>query len=98
VSQTIINFLHIVITDMPVLRGKVLDRETRAPLAWVLITLNTYSTTSGIDGNYELRVPAGDYTLKARSMEYRPYTRRVSLPEEKVYVINILLERAVLRE
>jgi len=80
-----------------IVRGKVLDRQTKAPIPWVLVTLDGYSTTTDDGGNYELKdIPAGDYVMRVRVIKYRPYSRPYSFPEERTYVVNIELEPAVL--
>jgi len=82
---------------MPSIRGVVKDKETGAPLPWVLITADGYSTTSDEAGRYELKLlPLGTYLVKARTMDYRPWTRKIVLTRD--IELPIEMERAVLRE
>jgi len=81
---------------MAVLRGMVRDKTTKAPLPWVLVMLDGYSTTTDRAGLYSIEVPTGTYTLKVRAMRYRPYTVTIDLPEERTYTRDIELELAAL--
>jgi len=98
-AQTNIRFKRELSFDMPAtLRGYILDKTTKAKLAWVMIEVNGISTTSNEEGYYELKdIPVGTYTLKVRTMLYRPYTRGIEIPEERVYELDIELERAYLQ-
>jgi len=98
-AQTNIKLRRELSFDMPAtLRGYILDKTTKAKLAWVMIEVNGISTTSNEEGYYELKdIPVGTYTLKVRTMLYRPYTRGIEFPEERVYELDIELERAYLQ-
>jgi len=82
---------------MPSIRGVITDKETGAPLAWVLVTADGYSTTSNTAGRYELKLlPVGTYLIKARTLQYRPWTRKIELTED--IVLDIEMEKAVLKK
>ena len=61
-----------------VIEGRVIDKETKNPLAAVIIFVeDTYpviSTTSDLDGYFRLdEIPTGRHTLKAQKTDYITY-------------------------
>ncbi|MBN1878039.1 MAG: M20/M25/M40 family metallo-hydrolase [Anaerolineae bacterium] len=70
--------------EMGVLAGEVLDAVTSTPLAgaWVTVTqlLASSSATTGVEGKYRLKLPAGTYTVTAAACGYLP----VTAPDVKV--------------
>jgi len=65
---------------MAILTVKVIDKTTKAPLPWVHVELDGMVQTTSADGVVHFDVPEGTYTLKVRTLEYQPYTGRVTVP------------------
>lgn len=85
-------------TMMPVeagvLKGTVYDSTTKEPLigASVMVEKKATGTSTDIDGNYELKLPAGVYNLSVKYIGYRDtvLTQRVPSGNEAV-VFDIML-------
>ncbi|MEO1652543.1 MAG: DUF5686 and carboxypeptidase regulatory-like domain-containing protein, partial [Bacteroidota bacterium] len=76
--------------------GKVLDQDGN-PLAFVNIVLQGTSrgTTSNTEGDYELSLPAGDYTLVFQYIGYQKKTQLVELGNDD-FRLDIFLQESTL--
>ncbi len=63
------------------LRGTVIDFEDGSPLpgANVIIERQNLGTSADVEGNFELSLYEGQYTLKVSSIGYKPVTKNISL-------------------
>ena len=76
-----------------VLRGKVTDRLTGAGLQGANIILRrNMGTISGADGNYILKVPAGNNTVTFQFIGFKPETRTLEIVAGDTIEINVSLE------
>ncbi|MCS7028205.1 MAG: carboxypeptidase-like regulatory domain-containing protein [Bacteroidia bacterium] len=83
-----------------IIRGSISDNNTGELLIGVAVTLEkpdgaptSYGTTSDIEGNYELKVPAGSYTVVFTYISYK--TRKipnVKVEEGKITTLNTVME------
>jgi hypothetical protein len=75
-----------------ILKGNIRDPEGEPiPYATVYIQELRQGTTSNAKGNYEIRLPAGKYTVVYQSLGYAPDLRTVSL-EKEVRNMDITLQ------
>lgn len=76
-----------------VVKGKVTDSLTRESLpgATVQIAGTTIMTVTDLNGEFLLRVPAGDATLEVRYVGFATYTRPVTVPAEGTLDLEIKL-------
>lgn len=75
------------------IRGRVTDSLTRETLpgATVLITGTTLMTSTDVNGEFLLRVPAGTVTLEVRYVGFDLYSRTVIVPAEGTVEVDIKL-------
>ncbi len=81
------------------LKGKVIDKDTKEPLAFANIILDNGGTqvggtTSDFDGNYTIKpVPPGKYTLKATYMGYKTVvTNDVRINSDQITFYDVKME------
>ncbi|WP_336205340.1 S8 family serine peptidase [Nonomuraea sp. LPB2021202275-12-8] len=75
-------------------RGTVLDERNREPLAGVAVTrADGRSVTTGQDGRFELRLPAGRHDLKLSRFGYRPETAGVRVQADRFSDVRPALAR-----
>ena len=74
---------------------KVVDADTGRPLPWVAVMLDTWQAITDDTGTAKLVVPPGRYTLKVRSLAYRPHTRTITV-REGLNPFTVRLARALL--
>ena len=56
------------------------DKETKRPVPWTLVLLGEYKDATDEEGLAVFEeVPPGRYTLRVRSLLYRPYTAEVEV-------------------
>ena len=65
------------------LKGKILDGKNSEPLVGAVVfhPQTGIGTTSNANGNFELELPTGDYTLKISFMGYEVLTQKIKLIE-----------------
>jgi outer membrane receptor protein involved in Fe transport len=84
------------------LKGNVADLKNNDALIGVNISVqnNQSGTTTDIDGNYELELPAGKYTIIYTYVGYEEIKQEVNIIEAKETVVNIQLteSRSLLNE
>ena len=82
-----------------ILQGTIVESETRKPLPGAVIRLNgtTFSTTSGISGEFILSVPAGQYTIICSYVGYEDLKKIISVPGDNPLLLE-MSARAVLTE
>ncbi len=81
------------------LKGKVIDKDTKEPLAFANIILDNGGTqvggtTSDFDGNYTIKpIPPGKYTLKATYMGYKTVvTNDVVINSDQITFYDVKME------
>ncbi|MFN8864824.1 MAG: TonB-dependent receptor [Flavobacteriales bacterium] len=101
--KAIVLFLGLVLTGFSVfaqgtIRGFIKDAETGEPVIFITVGLDgtSYGTTTDDNGYYSLtRIPAGDYTLLIKTLEYQEKRIALKVENGKVQSQNILLEKNV---
>jgi len=64
------------------LRLTFIDKETRAPIAFLSCTVDGLVTASDPNGVVDVDMPAGTYTLRVRHPFYEPLTQSIAVPGE----------------
>ncbi|MCF8229221.1 MAG: TonB-dependent receptor [Bacteroidales bacterium] len=80
------------------LRGKVIDNKTGETLIGVTVAVvgTTMGTTTDFDGNYSLKLPAGNYNIRISYISYQPQEyENVEINDGDVTVINANLDEVV---
>jgi len=76
---------------MAILTGKIIDAETKAPLAFINVAVDGKIDITDKNGVYVIEdLPEGEYFLRIRAPFYEPYTDLVYVREPKT-VKNISL-------
>lgn len=81
------------------IKGVVIDKKYKEPLtgAAIMIQGTTNGTTADIDGNYEIKVAPGKYTIVVSYVSYTSQTiQNVVVESGKPTVVNINMEEASL--
>ncbi len=78
-----------------IVKGTIKDKQGGEPLigATVITSENSQGTTADFDGNYELNLPAGTYTLTVRYIGYKNIVKEaVKVPHTGEVIIDFLME------
>lgn len=62
---------------MPEVKGKIVDADTKKPLAFVTIGLDGKVTSTNTRGEFNLLVPPGEYVLRIRTPFHEPFTKSI---------------------
>jgi hypothetical protein len=63
---------------------------TDQPISGVVVTCDSLTSTTSIDGRYEIRsIPAGNHTIQASKSDYEPYSQTVDVLGEKSTNVDI---------
>ena len=77
-----------------VLRGRIVDAETNAPVALSGIVVNNVQATAGTDGRFELRLPRPRLLLQVRlaviRIGYEPLRQELSLMADSTLDLGTL--------
>jgi len=77
-----------------VLRGRVIDAETNAPVGLSAILVNNIQATAGTDGRFELRLPRPRLLLQVRlaviRIGYEPLRQELSLVADSTLDLGTL--------
>lgn len=80
------------------IRGFIKDAENGEPVIFITVGLEGTSIGTSTDGNgyYSLtKVPAGQYTLIVKTLEYTEVRRTVMVENQRVLAENVMLEKNV---
>lgn len=80
--------------DNGTLKGLLTDKEANnqpLPFANIIIKGTTIGTTSDFDGNYALKVPAGNHTVVFSFLGYKSIEKAFSIKEGETVIINQIL-------
>lgn len=79
-----------------VIKGQVTDKESNKPVPFVNVGIKDklIGTSTDINGNYNLDVPIGSYTVIFSSVEYEKLWQTVTLEKDKVFVLNVTMKKA----
>jgi len=80
------------------IRGKVIDRGTRLPLAGAVVTatgVKSYTAKTNAEGIYSMSVEAGTYLVEATYPEYEPQSERVEVSAGEEEIVDFALAKRV---
>lgn len=77
-----------------ILRGKVIDAENKTPLISATILVGNAGTISDLDGNFELKLPAGEYTVTISYVGYDTWTQTVQLVAGQTLELTVQMKES----
>jgi len=82
------------------LKGKILDGVTGEPLAGATVNVEKLkiATTTDVNGNFSLTLPAGEHTVKLTYIGYEESTRKINLVSDGEASFGIIEKSVKLRE
>lgn len=77
-----------------IIKGKLTDQQTHQPISFANIGVkdNILGTVTDIDGNYQLELQKGTYTIFFSSIEYEKVSVEVSIGEETSKTLDIAMK------
>ncbi|OYW04582.1 MAG: hypothetical protein B7X11_02755, partial [Acidobacteria bacterium 37-65-4] len=72
-------------------RGHVTDQVTQQPITGATVTIGKRGALTQADGRYSITLPAGTYTLHARTIGYAPVERSVTVVAGQTADVDIAL-------
>ncbi|HMV03157.1 MAG: TonB-dependent receptor [Chitinophagales bacterium] len=75
-----------------IIKGSIIDSKTKEAIIGANVDCGTVSTVSDFDGNFEINLPDGQYTLKVSYVSYSNFQKEITLTNNQVENINIVLE------
>lgn len=88
----------LLISQTYVLSGKISDKDGALPFATILVKGSTHGTTSNMNGQYALRLPAGAYEIIYQYIGYVRKTEKISLDRDKNLDITLTPDGISLKE
>lgn len=76
-----------------IVQGTITDAETNLPIADATVTINTYSTTSDVDGNFVLTVTPAVYSMTVTKEEYEDWSQTIDVTTAGTYITNVALTK-----
>ena len=84
---------HTNVERLGIIRGKIVVATTRAPVANAQVNIGTQGALTNDAGVFSIpNVPAGTYTLRVRMIGYAPFTREVTVADDKTTEITVELQ------
>jgi len=81
-----------------ILSGKISDKNEALPFATILVKGTTYGTNSNINGQYALKLPAGNYEIVYQYVGYNKKTEKVQMSADKILNMNLSADGISLKE
>ncbi len=75
-----------------IIKGSIIDSKTKEAIIGANVDCGTVSTVSDFDGNFEINLPDGQYTLKINYVSYANYQKEITLGNNQIVALNISLE------
>ncbi len=72
-------------------RGRITDNATQQPIVGATVTIGKRTALTQADGRYALVIPAGTYTLQARTIGYAPASQSVTVNAGQTVVVDLKL-------
>ncbi len=90
-------FLFVLVNIQPLhgqaIKGKITDNDGQPiPFATVYIKELTKGSTANPDGNFDLKIPEGQYSIMISALGYKPENRRIEVNNETIELNFILTE------
>lgn len=83
-----------------ILKGKVLDKLTQAPIFGAVVYLagTGYGSQTDINGAFNISAPAGTYELNVKNINYATLESSINLSKDLTLEINLAPEAKQLKE
>jgi hypothetical protein len=83
-----------------ILKGKVLDKITKAPIFGAVVYLagTSYGTQTDINGNFSLTAPSGTYELNIKNIGYTSLENSINLSKDLTIEVSLNPEAKQLKE
>lgn len=89
---------ELVISQTFILSGKVEDKNEALPFATIIVKGSSYNTITNVNGQYTLKLPAGNYEVIYQYIGYGKKTEKVNLNANKVLDIVLTSDGISLKE
>lgn len=86
------------IAQTVILSGKITDQQEALPFATVLVKGTTYNTISNINGDYSLKLPAGNYEIVFQYIGYAARIEKVTLSKNTSLHVTLSPDGISLKE
>ncbi len=74
------------------LKGIITDQSTKEPLIGATIMAGNTGTTTDYNGNFELNLDPGSYTVEIRYVGYQKYTEEIVIKDGQTYEMEVSME------
>ena len=88
--------LLVVSQDKTIIKGKVTDGENPIPFANISLTNSNMGTAADLDGNYQLQLPSGIYTIKVQAVGFRTFQQKINSEDYNGSALNFQLKQDLL--
>lgn len=75
-----------------IIKGNITDNKTKEAIIGASIDCGSTSTISDFDGNFEINIPDGTYTLKISYISYQNYEQEIQIAANQTLNLNIELQ------
>lgn len=76
-----------------IVTGKIIDEETQQPIPGVRVVIDSYQTTTLLDGTFKISVSPGIYQLSISLINYETKSMTITVPEGGINLGEITLKR-----
>ncbi len=82
----------------PTVSGKVIDADTNDPIPAATVSIKELSigTTTNVDGEFELKVPEGNYTLLVQFIGYESVKQKITVGKEGLKNLTIKVTQQII--
>ncbi len=87
-AMPLLNFAQ----ENTLIEGTVTNNQHVVPFANVSAVGTNYGTAADIDGNYQLELPAGEYTIKVQAIGFKTKTKEINTSNYEKNSLNIALD------
>lgn len=74
---------------MVTLRGRVIEKWTGRPLEGILVTADSVTALTDVNGTFEMVLEVGTYTIKAMHRDYETFSDTMSLAADTEVEIEL---------
>ncbi len=90
----LLGFTPIIISQDTVVKGTITD-ENGTPLIAASVAIGTLGTTTDLDGNFELSLKPGDYSMSVSYVGYDSKSENISVKPNSENIINFSLSESI---
>src|SRR5205809_716109 len=94
----IVFFTQSITAQTFVLSGKITNKKEALPFATIIVKGTSYAVNSNIDGQYTLRLPAGNHEITFEYIGFAKKTEKVNLKGDQILDVDLVPEGISLKE